>query len=133
MPNPLAQIRRLREHAEESQPCSAQVSAVPVRDPAGPPPPAPDGEHTTAFDAVDCLDERVRRSSRIDGCERDLAHIAVLGTERNVHVALGRRAIRIGRAISADLHISEQSVSRRHALLIAHGAGHRILDDRSFN
>ena len=50
-----------------------------------------------------------------------------------MHVAHGRRAIRIGRAISADLHISEQSVSRRHALLIAHGAGHRILDDRSFN
>ncbi len=39
----------------------------------------------------------------------------------------------IGRGLSADLHLDENSVSRRHAILVPRPGGARILDDRSSN
>ena len=39
----------------------------------------------------------------------------------------------IGRGLSADLRLDENSVSRRHAMLIREDSGARILDDRSSN
>src|SRR5438045_1433391 len=39
----------------------------------------------------------------------------------------------IGRGLSADLRLDENSVSRRHAMLIREDSGSRILDDRSSN
>ena len=39
----------------------------------------------------------------------------------------------IGRGLSADLHLDEKSVSRRHAMLVDRPAGARLLDDRSSN
>jgi pSer/pThr/pTyr-binding forkhead associated (FHA) protein len=41
--------------------------------------------------------------------------------------------IHIGRGLSADLHLDESSVSRRHAILVPRTSGARILDDRSSN
>jgi pSer/pThr/pTyr-binding forkhead associated (FHA) protein len=39
----------------------------------------------------------------------------------------------VGRGLSADLHLDEGSVSRRHAILVRRSSGARILDDRSAN
>jgi pSer/pThr/pTyr-binding forkhead associated (FHA) protein len=39
----------------------------------------------------------------------------------------------LGRGFSADLRLEDQSVSRRHAVIVDHGNGARILDDRSAN
>ena len=39
----------------------------------------------------------------------------------------------VGRGFSADLRLEDQSVSRRHAVIVDAGDGVRILDDRSAN
>jgi pSer/pThr/pTyr-binding forkhead associated (FHA) protein len=39
----------------------------------------------------------------------------------------------LGRRFSADLRLEDQSVSRRHAIIVERGKGARILDDRSAN
>ena len=39
----------------------------------------------------------------------------------------------LGRGFSADLRLEDQSVSRRHAVVVDNGEGVRILDDRSAN
>jgi pSer/pThr/pTyr-binding forkhead associated (FHA) protein len=39
----------------------------------------------------------------------------------------------VGRGFSADIRLDEQSVSRRHAIIVDRGTGARILDDRSAN
>jgi len=39
----------------------------------------------------------------------------------------------LGRGFSADVRLDHQSVSRRHAVLVSHPHGTRILDDRSAN
>jgi pSer/pThr/pTyr-binding forkhead associated (FHA) protein len=48
-------------------------------------------------------------------------------------VALRQRVTHLGRGFSADLRLEDQSVSRRHAVIVDDGDGTRILDDRSAN
>ena len=48
-------------------------------------------------------------------------------------VALRQRVTHLGRGFSADLRLEDQSVSRRHAVIVDDGHGTRILDDRSAN
>ncbi|HEX5899237.1 MAG TPA: FHA domain-containing protein [Solirubrobacteraceae bacterium] len=48
-------------------------------------------------------------------------------------VALHQSVTHLGRGFSADLRLEEQSVSRRHAVIVDGGDGVRILDDRSAN
>jgi pSer/pThr/pTyr-binding forkhead associated (FHA) protein len=48
-------------------------------------------------------------------------------------VALRGRVTHLGRGFSADLRLEDQSVSRRHAVIVDDGEGTRILDDRSAN
>jgi pSer/pThr/pTyr-binding forkhead associated (FHA) protein len=48
-------------------------------------------------------------------------------------VALRGRVTHLGRGFSADLRLEDQSVSRRHAVIVDDGEGARILDDRSAN
>jgi pSer/pThr/pTyr-binding forkhead associated (FHA) protein len=50
-------------------------------------------------------------------------------------VALHASVTHLGRGFSADLRLEDQSVSRRHAVIVdgADGEGARILDDRSAN
>jgi len=40
---------------------------------------------------------------------------------------------RIGRSLSADVHLEDQTVSRRHAMIVRDGKSIRALDDRSMN
>jgi pSer/pThr/pTyr-binding forkhead associated (FHA) protein len=48
-------------------------------------------------------------------------------------VALHQRVTHLGRGFSADLRLEDQSVSRRHAVIVDDSDGARILDDRSAN
>jgi len=48
-------------------------------------------------------------------------------------VALTREWTRIGRSMAADLRFDDPTVSRRHALIVRHPDGVRLLDDRSLN
>jgi FHA domain/Zinc-ribbon containing domain len=48
-------------------------------------------------------------------------------------VALTREWTRIGRSLAADVRFDDPTVSRRHALLVRHPDGVRVLDDRSLN
>lgn len=46
-------------------------------------------------------------------------------------IGLDRSVLHIGRAIAADLRLEDAHVSRRHAIVVRHGASARVLDDRS--
>ncbi|HEX6391323.1 MAG TPA: FHA domain-containing protein [Solirubrobacteraceae bacterium] len=48
-------------------------------------------------------------------------------------IALEREHTRIGRSLSADIRFDDQTVSRRHALLVMAADEVRVLDDRSLN
>ena len=50
-----------------------------------------------------------------------------------VTVALTREWTRIGRSLAADVRFDDPTVSRRHALIVRHADGVRLLDDRSLN
>jgi pSer/pThr/pTyr-binding forkhead associated (FHA) protein len=51
-----------------------------------------------------------------------------------VHTAeLAREWTRIGRSLAADVRFDDPTVSRRHALIVRHPDGVRLLDDRSLN
>jgi hypothetical protein len=48
-------------------------------------------------------------------------------------IALSREWTRIGRSLAADVRFDDPTVSRRHALIVRHPDGIRVLDDRSLN
>jgi pSer/pThr/pTyr-binding forkhead associated (FHA) protein len=48
-------------------------------------------------------------------------------------VRLEQGVTHIGRGLAADLRLDENSVSRRHAMVVRDGSEARILDDRSSN
>jgi DNA-directed RNA polymerase subunit RPC12/RpoP len=48
-------------------------------------------------------------------------------------VALTREWTRVGRSLAADIRFDDPTVSRRHALIVRHPDGVRLLDDRSLN
>jgi pSer/pThr/pTyr-binding forkhead associated (FHA) protein len=60
-------------------------------------------------------------------------YLAYEESGRHVVVALSREWTRIGRAMAADLRFDDATVSRRHALVVSHEEGVRVLDDRSLN
>jgi hypothetical protein len=88
---------------------------------------------TERFDPIACLDERVRHQASPAGPVAPGRYIELQGREQTLHIPIGKDAMRIGRGISAELHLDESSVSRRHAILVPRPSGARILDDRSSN
>jgi hypothetical protein len=48
-------------------------------------------------------------------------------------LGLTREWTRIGRSLAADIRFDDPTVSRRHALIVRHADGVRLLDDRSLN
>jgi len=48
-------------------------------------------------------------------------------------IPLTREWTRIGRSLAADVRFDDPTVSRRHALIVQHPEGVRLLDDRSLN
>jgi pSer/pThr/pTyr-binding forkhead associated (FHA) protein len=88
---------------------------------------------TERFDPIACLDERVRVGATPAGPLEPGRYIEIQGPSRTLHIRIGASVIHIGRGITADLHLDESSVSRRHAILVPRPSGARILDDRSAN
>jgi pSer/pThr/pTyr-binding forkhead associated (FHA) protein len=88
---------------------------------------------TERFDPTTCLDERVRHQAAPADTLESGRYIEVQGSDRTLLIPLGGNVVHIGRGIAADLHLDENSVSRRHAILVPRAAGARILDDRSSN
>ena len=61
-------------------------------------------------------------------------YVAIEEGELTRLVALQQPVTHVGRGFSADLRLEDQSVSRRHAVIVDGGGdGVRILDDRSAN
>lgn len=88
---------------------------------------------TERIDAIACLDERNRRRARGPQAAEPGRYLEIQGAGETLLVPVGSEVIHIGRGLSADLHLDEGSVSRRHAILVSRGSGVRILDDRSAN
>jgi pSer/pThr/pTyr-binding forkhead associated (FHA) protein len=88
---------------------------------------------TERIDAIACLDERNRRRASGPQAAEPGRYLEIQGAGETLLVPVGSEVIHIGRGLSADLHLDEGSVSRRHAILVSRGAGVRILDDRSAN
>jgi pSer/pThr/pTyr-binding forkhead associated (FHA) protein len=91
------------------------------------------GEITELFNGIACLDERVRRQAMPAQPTEAGPYIEVQGTEEQLLVQLVGEVTHIGRGLAADLRLDEDSVSRRHAILVRRRSGSRILDDRSSN
>ena len=88
---------------------------------------------TERVDPVACLDERTISQASEAGPAAAGRYLEVQGSERTLLIPIKEDVIHIGRGLSADLHLDESSVSRRHAILVPRAAGARILDDRSSN
>ena len=118
--------------------CSKAMPApAPIPPDAREPSPAVEGT-TERVQAVSSLDERLRREpDRPPGpaaLPEEPGHymqVQAPGERRLVRLDAG--VTHIGRGLSADLRLDENSVSRRHAMLISEDSGARILDDRSSN
>jgi pSer/pThr/pTyr-binding forkhead associated (FHA) protein len=89
--------------------------------------------HTEKVDPIACLDERVRQAAAAQKPSAPGRYLEVQGPDRTLVIQLGSDVLHIGRGLSADLHLDESSVSRRHAIVVPRAAGARILDDRSSN
>jgi pSer/pThr/pTyr-binding forkhead associated (FHA) protein len=88
---------------------------------------------TERVDAVACLDERVRRQASTKAPTEPGRYIEVQGPDEVLLIALKEGVTHVGRGLAADLHLDENSVSRRHATLVHHSGGVRVLDERSSN
>jgi pSer/pThr/pTyr-binding forkhead associated (FHA) protein len=60
-------------------------------------------------------------------------YLEVQGSGERALVRLEQGVTHIGRGLAADLRLDENSVSRRHAVIVHDGSEARILDDRSSN
>ncbi|HTQ68587.1 MAG TPA: FHA domain-containing protein [Solirubrobacteraceae bacterium] len=88
---------------------------------------------TERFDAIACLDERIRHQAVADRPNEPGQYLEVQGPTRSLTIRLECEPIHIGRGLSAGLRLDDSSVSRRHAILVPRARGARILDDRSSN
>jgi pSer/pThr/pTyr-binding forkhead associated (FHA) protein len=98
------------------------------------PAPSPAAEGLTErVDAIACLDESVRRKAISERPTGPGRYLEVQGPAGSLLLPISDGVMHIGRGLSADLHLDENSVSRRHAMLVQRPAGPRLLDDRSSN
>jgi pSer/pThr/pTyr-binding forkhead associated (FHA) protein len=88
---------------------------------------------TERIDAIALLDESVRRKALTERPSGPGRFLEVQGTGETLLIPLSEGVMHIGRGLSADLHLDEKSVSRRHAMLVDRPPGARLLDDRSSN
>jgi hypothetical protein len=89
---------------------------------------------TERVDAIACLDERVRHQAIPARPAQPGRYIEVRGPGRRaLLVSLEEGVTHVGRGLLADLRLDENSVSRRHAILVNRRSGVRLLDDRSSN
>ena len=95
-------------------------------------PPALEGL-TERFDPIKCFDQRLLGAAPPPEQLGPGRYLEVRGPQRRLLIPLADGALHIGRGLSADVHLDDMSVSRRHAILIVTLTGARILDERSSN
>jgi hypothetical protein len=89
-------------------------------------------ERTDSFEPIAGRDDRFRHEGETAEPVLPGRYIQVHGPDQRL-MRLGDEVVHIGRGLAANLRLDDSSVSRRHAVLISHPSGHRILDDRSLN
>jgi pSer/pThr/pTyr-binding forkhead associated (FHA) protein len=95
--------------------------------------PAPEAP-TEAHEPAGILGHSARRGSLSFESPAPGRYLAIEDGELTRLVALHQSVTHLGRGFSADLRLEDQSVSRRHAVIVDGGDdGVRILDDRSAN
>ena len=60
-------------------------------------------------------------------------YLSIESGDEEVLIPLEGTVTRIGRSLSANVHLDDASVSRRHALVVQRGEEAVVLDDRSMN
>jgi FHA domain len=84
-------------------------------------------------DSLMRLDHRTRGRSVPQRLARRGPHLAVGDGVNARLIALEDKITHVGRGLTADIRIEDQSVSRTHAIIVRHGRHARILDNRSSN
>jgi pSer/pThr/pTyr-binding forkhead associated (FHA) protein len=98
-----------------------------------PPSPAAVDGITERFDPTACLVERERhRAVPVEPLEAG-RYIEIQGPEQTLLIPLAVGPMHVGRGLAADLRLDDNSVSRRHAIVVSRPSGVRVLDDRSAN
>ena len=88
---------------------------------------------TEAFEPHGVLGHSARRESLAFVRPAPGRYLAIEDGELTRLVALHQPVTHLGRGFSAHLRLEDQSVSRRHAVIVDAEDGVRILDDRSAN
>lgn len=88
---------------------------------------------TEQFDSLACVSSRDRGRAVAPEPAAHGRYLRVEGREEALLIPLRSDALHIGRGIAVDLQLDDSSVSHRHAILISHAGGARLLDDRSLN
>ena len=94
---------------------------------------APVEAPTATLEALPRLSHRTRRGAVDVSDAQPGQYLAVEdGRERRL-VPLNDGVTHVGRSFTSDLCLDDQSISRRHAIIVRRRGGARILDDRSAN
>jgi pSer/pThr/pTyr-binding forkhead associated (FHA) protein len=88
---------------------------------------------TEAHAPMGVLGHSARRDSLSFASPAPGRYLAIEEGDLTRLVPLRGPVIHLGRGFSTDVRLEHQSVSRRHAIVVAHPHGTRILDDRSAN
>jgi pSer/pThr/pTyr-binding forkhead associated (FHA) protein len=88
---------------------------------------------TEAHEPVGVLGHSARRDSLSFERPAPGRYLAVDDGDVRRLIPLRGSVTHLGRGFSADVRLDDQSVSRRHAVLVDHGDGVKLLDDRSAN
>jgi len=88
---------------------------------------------TESHDTGGVLGHSARRGSVSFARPAPGRYLALEEGELTRLIPLRAAVTHVGRGFSADLRLEDQSVSRRHAVIVERPSGARILDDRSAN
>jgi hypothetical protein len=93
----------------------------------------PTSAPTEHFDSLACISSRDQHRAVAPGSPRPGHYLQLEGPGGALLIPLDGGVAHVGRGITAGLHLDDASISRRHAIIVPHDSGHRILDDRSLN
>lgn len=79
------------------------------------------------------LNDRERRRAAAPVDTPPGAYLAIASGDEVLHLPVDAAVTRLGRSLSADVHLDDPTVSRRHALVVRRGERFVLLDDRSMN
>ena len=88
---------------------------------------------TEAHEPAGILGHSARRGSLSFESPAPGRYLAIEEGEITRLIPLHGPVTHLGRSFSADVRLDHQCVSRRHAVIVAHPHGTRLLDDRSAN